>query len=523
MASTLKEKPAALDSATAADESHASSAEVVINASGHVQELERNFGLLSIIGVAVVTGNTWAALAGTITVAIYNGGAPGVIFEFIVVSVMYWFIGASIAELSSAVPSAGGVYHWASLTPAPRYQRICGWFAGWWNFLGWVFGVASLSSVLGNQLVSMYGLFRPEFVPQKWNAFVAYIIMTWLCCFFVLLGNKALPMSNIVGMALSLAGVFISIMVCAIMPSQTGAGYASSDFVWSDYENETGISSPGFVFLAGMLNGAFAVGTTDSVTHMAEEIPNPGRNIPKAIFFQCAIGFFTTLCFLIALFYSVTDLDEIYASVLPFPLAEFYRQATGSAGGALGLLIVIFLPCVSCTIACYLTSGRIYWAMARDEATPFSNIFGKINHTWHNPFNSTVLVGVLSTILGCIQVGSTTAFNAFVGSAVVLLTASYVAAILPHLMTRRSRLVPVSHSIQSFGRVELTIHPPGCAYIIVFIVIFCYPYSMPVTAQNMNYSSVLIGGSTIFIGIWYVIRGRRGYRGPQVLASMAST
>lgn len=40
--------------------------------------------------------------------AIYNGGPPGVIYEFIVVSVFYWLIAASIAELASAMPSAGG-------------------------------------------------------------------------------------------------------------------------------------------------------------------------------------------------------------------------------------------------------------------------------------------------------------------------------------------------------------------------------------------------------------------------------
>lgn len=37
-----------------------------VNASGHVQELDRNFSLLSITAVGIVTGNTWAALGGSI-------------------------------------------------------------------------------------------------------------------------------------------------------------------------------------------------------------------------------------------------------------------------------------------------------------------------------------------------------------------------------------------------------------------------------------------------------------------------
>jgi choline transport protein len=45
-----------------AEKPHAS--DVLVNASGHKQELERNFSLLSICAVAVTTGNTWIALGG---------------------------------------------------------------------------------------------------------------------------------------------------------------------------------------------------------------------------------------------------------------------------------------------------------------------------------------------------------------------------------------------------------------------------------------------------------------------------
>lgn len=49
----------------------------VVNASGHVQELQRNFNLVSLVGVAIVVGNVWPAIGGSILVAIFNGGPPG--------------------------------------------------------------------------------------------------------------------------------------------------------------------------------------------------------------------------------------------------------------------------------------------------------------------------------------------------------------------------------------------------------------------------------------------------------------
>ncbi len=116
----------------------------LVNASGHVQELDRNFNLLAAAGVGLVVGlsdphasqphcvnlrpgNVWPAVGGSILVAIFNGGPPGVIYEFITVSVFYWIVAASIAELASAIPSSGGVYHWASVTPGKRYGRIVGY------------------------------------------------------------------------------------------------------------------------------------------------------------------------------------------------------------------------------------------------------------------------------------------------------------------------------------------------------------------------------------------------------------
>lgn len=121
--------------------------------------------------------------------------------------------------------------------------------------------------------VSMYAAFHAGFVVQKWHIFVSYIICTWISCATVLFANKALPRLQTLGLIFIVAGVFISILVCAVMPHVNGTPYASNASVWREWENQTGYSSDGFVFLAGMLNGAYAVGTPDCVSHLAEEIP----------------------------------------------------------------------------------------------------------------------------------------------------------------------------------------------------------------------------------------------------------
>ena len=485
--------------------------EELINASGHRQEVQRNFSLISICAVSITTGNTWIAQGGSVTTALSNGGPAFVIYEFIAVSVCYWLVAASIAELASGMPSASGVYHWASIT-AGKYGRICGFFAGFWNFLAWTLGAASMASILGQQTVSMYALMHPGFVPQTWHSFVSFIICSWLCCCIVLFMNRILPLIGNMGGFFILAGVFVTIIVCAVMPHVNGFHYSSDTDVWATWTNKTRYTGqPGFVFVLGMLNGAYSVGNPDCSTHLAEEIPNPSRNIPKAVLAQMATGFLTGVLYMIAVFYSIHDIQAVYDSIYGFPLAEIYYQATGSRGGGLGLLIVAFIPTVVTCAGCYITAGRTLWTISRDRATPFSGWLSKVSSHMHNPFNATLTTGVLVTILACIYVGSTTAFNAFVGCYVQLSSLSYFAAIFPHLLTRRKTFTPGPFWM---GRVGFFVNTCASIYIPAFIVIFCFPYVMPVTAQNMNYASLMTGGLSLFVLVWWFIR-QGSYEGPK--------
>ncbi|KAL8798375.1 MAG: hypothetical protein Q9182_006716 [Xanthomendoza sp. 2 TL-2023] len=487
----------------------ASGLEVAVNVSGHKQELQRNFGLLSLCGLGITSGNVWIALGGAINVAIYNGGPPGIIYEFIAASVFYWIIAASIAELASSIPSAGGVYHWATITGG-RYGRACGWFAGWWNALAWLLGFASIVQIVAAQTVSMYAVMHDGFVTKQWHVFVTYIIITWISVFIVLFINRALPSIEMIGGFTVVAGVFISILVCAIMPHVNNQPYASNFSVWGDWQNQTGYSSSGFAFLAGMLNGAYAVGSVDLVTHLAEEVPH--RNLPKAILFQYIFGFFSGFFYLIAILYGITSFDDVLASSYLFPLAEIYRQAAGSKSGSVGLLFLAFLPTFISCIGCCVTASRVFWTLARDRATPFSHFFSNVNSNTHNPFRAIVFCGVFVTVLGCIYVGSKTAFQAFVGCFIILSTLSYVTAILPHLLSGRQHVVPGWFWMK--GVAGLIVHGISCAYIIVFIVIFCFPFALPTSAATMNYASLITGGLSLFVLLFWFVR-QSTYVGPR--------
>ena len=332
----------------------------------------------------------------------------------------------------------------------------------------------------------------------------------------MLFANRALPILNNFSLFLMLGGFLITVVVCAAMPGTGGRPpHASPAFVFENWIANIGYSSNGFVFLLGMLNGAYAIGTPDFVTHLAEEIPRPEINIPKAMAAQMIIGFATALCYAIAILFAIHDLKAVLSGSSILPLAEIYRQATGSRAGTVGLLAVILLPLICGSIDSYVTAGRILWALARDNATPFGTFLGRIDTRWRNPFNATIVCGCIGTMLGCIYVGSTTAFNAFLGSFVLLTTSSYLAVLLPHILSRRSNVMPGPFWMN--GVLGYTVHCMSCLYIAIFIVIFCFPYTLPVQASNMNYSCLIFGGLTILVSIIWIFKGRKGYSGPQAL------
>ncbi|GAB7352326.1 hypothetical protein MBLNU459_g2772t1 [Dothideomycetes sp. NU459] len=490
--------------------------EILVNVSGHVQELDRNFGFWSICAIAVVADNAWGAGAGALVTALYNGGAPGVLYGLIAATFFYVFIGASLAELASAIPSSSNVYHWASVTAGPRYGRVCSFYAGWWNCLAWVFGTASSSLFGANTIIAMYSLYHPDYQPQRWQIFIAFLAVTWIACSIVLFGQRVLPkIANLSG-AICMGGFFITCMVCLIMPSQTGHGYASSSTVWATWDNRTGYASNGFVFVAGMLNGAFTIGTPDAVCHLAEEVPEPRKNIPKGIAAQLTTGFFTSFVFYISVLYAVTSLDDVLATnIVSLPLAAMYQQATRSNAGTFGLLFIFLLDIIFTIPGAYITCGRTLWTLGRDDATPFSSWVGRISPRWRNQFNATLMCGCFVTLLGVIYIGSVAAFDAIIDVFCIFTTMSYLAAILPHILYRRQYVKPGPFWMS--GVIGYIVIGIASAYIIVWNVIFMFPYSYPTSAATMNYSSVISGGVTIFLTMWYLWKRKHGYIGPRVV------
>ncbi|KAF5002491.1 hypothetical protein FGRMN_316 [Fusarium graminum] len=488
----------------------------IINASGHTDQLTRQYGLVGLTGIAVTVNNAWVVLGSSISVSILSGGISGVIYGLIVAVFYYTFIGLSISELASSCPSSGGVYHWATIAAGPKWGRVTGFYAGWINFYGWMFGLASLVQVAANAGVQCYATLTPGFSPAAWQVYVAYLIVIWLSTFIVIFSNRLVPYTQKLGLFLVVAGGLVTIIIVAVMPKK----HASSEFVWNSFsENNLTGWNDGVAFMVGILNGAFTIGTLDAITHMAEETTNPKKDLPRAIFLYIAIGGVYALAFAVVLGYAISDLSVLQGNSNTFPLAGIYHQATGSSAATFALLFIILISALCCVTGTVLTNCRAYWTLARDEAVPFPRYFSKVSARLGTPVESTLFVAVVASGIGAIPLGSSVGFSNLTGSFIIITTVSYAIPIVSNLLSGRKRFVPGPFHLKKLGPL---INGFTLLLILIFDIFFCFPVGLPFDSTTMNYNSVILIGLCLLISVWWLVAASKHYPGPSLHGLHAS-
>ena len=168
-------------------------------------------------------------------------------------------------------------------------------------------------------------------------------------------------------------------------------------------------------------------------------------------------------------------------------------DATGSRPAT-----TIFLLIPTCLLfygsrGCQLTAARLMLALGRDRGLPRSKIFTRVRSG--EPIWGLVVSTVVPLLAGMVQLGSSAAFNALLGTAVILLQVSYSKSSCHsrHLVVDRSLLVIPVILILWGGRAQLDkSHPDrrsnlgrygtacnlvACFFVLQSIVIYCFPAS----------------------------------------------
>lgn len=144
---------------------------------------------------------------------------------------------------------------------------------------------------------------------------------------------------------------------------------------------------------------------------MAEEVARPEKMIPIAIMGTVAIGFVTSWFWSLAMFFSIQELQDLFSTSTGVPILALFYQAVANKAGAIALESLIMATGIGCLIASHTWQSRLCWSFARDNGLPWSKSLSKIHPTLNVPLRAHFVSCVLVAILGCLYLGSYTAFN----------------------------------------------------------------------------------------------------------------
>jgi amino acid transporter len=83
--------------------------------------------------------------------------------------------------------------------------------------------------------------------------------------------------------------------------------YSSTEFVFFEFHNETGISSVGYVALIGLLTISFSFSGYESGASLAEETKSASSSAPKGIVMACIMAAIVGFIYVIGLLYAMQE------------------------------------------------------------------------------------------------------------------------------------------------------------------------------------------------------------------------
>jgi basic amino acid/polyamine antiporter, APA family len=371
--------------------------------------------------------------AAAIIVSNVIGG--GILFTPPIVAAMvpdpWWFLGTWVAggalafagamayaELAALRPRAGGEYVYL----LAAFGRLLAFLTGWTSFVaGFAGAIAASAAVLAFYLGrfvpwasndAAYFVVPLPFVPLTVSPqTITAIIAIWLMAFVHLRGvGPGRVVSNVLA-ALKVSALLLFIVLGFALGtgSPQNLGQASAPIVPTTW-------------LFALIPVMFTYSGWNAAGYVAEEIRDPGRNVPKALAIGtlAVIGIYFFLNLLYLYVFPVGQLAAVQGSVLDV-IAE--RLLGNAAGNIMGVVSIISL--LASISAMTFAGPRVYYAMARDGL--FFQPAASVHPTYKTPALSIVAQSLWATVL--VLSGSASTLTTYTGFAVVLFAGLAVTAL----------------------------------------------------------------------------------------------
>lgn len=495
-----------------------------------------SFSIISILTGAVILYGHGLKFAGPI---INTVGWP-------VASLFTLFIAASMAELASAYPTAGGLYFWAFRLGG----RGWAWVTAWLNMVGQVaitagINIAAATYIIG-AVVRFAGLPEDQAVPLFGNIKNWYFIVTVMVLIMI-----PQVLINIYGIRLTarltnfsaywhMAGVAVIVLLILALGKhlnplsflmQSGGTVNPLDSTLVEVTpgnsvpgivfGEIKVASPlfalfpalkelysaapfGLVFMLGLLQAQWTYTGYDASAHVAEETMMARLNSAWGVFLSVAVSAVVGYILLLSLTLRIPNGDLAKTANDGYPVLYIaYENLPLLAGHAVAIIIGVAMWL--CGLASITSMARMWWAFARDDGMPGAGMLKQVHERFGVPVNATLITCALAVVT-CLY----SAAYAAIGS--ISTITLYLAYGIPIYLNWRNGLRGSGESTLgspppwNLGRWGRPINAVGLVWIGVLTVVFSLPPN-----ELVLWSLLLL---VVLLAVYWAVHAGRHFTGP---------
>ena len=446
-----------------------------------------------LFNIAAVLGPRWIAAAG------HNGSSS--ISLWVLAAVFFFVPGALVInELSSRFPHEGGLYVWSR----EAFGDFHGFIAGWTYWIYTVFYFPGL--LLASASMSAYIIGGRGIALAQDRTFLLVVSLAMLLVAVLL---------NIIGLNIGKwlqnaggVGTYVPLMMLAGIAAVVALHRGSAThFTLANMLPAWNWDTVNF-----WSQIAFAFTGLELVSAMSDEVHNPQRTLPRAVF---GAGALIALMYIVGTF---SVLALVPAAEIDPQSGVFHAITIGSVAmrlGFLGILAAILVTAgnaggVGSTVA---GVARVPFVVGIDRYLPAA--FGKIHPRWKTPYVSILVqAGISGGILLVSQVNETTrgAYQFLIDAAIILyfIPFLYMFAAVIKLARRKDRKNN-PHAVLVPGGVAGAWIAGGLGFLVVLLGIAVSLVPPGDSSDKLGFELKLVGGTlvSILLGLFLYWRGAR--------------
>jgi amino acid transporter len=342
---------------------------------GYTQQFLRGFGVFSNFALSF---SIISILTGAVTLFDYGlslGGPREMLLGWPLVTLGTLMVALSMAELCSALPTSGGMYHWSAELGGPTWA----WFTAWLNIVGLITAIAGIDYGCAEFLVPMLGL-----QSGPYSLFAVYGLLLLSQAVINLYSAALIVWLSDVSVVVHILGVVVLIGSLLIFaPKQAVA------FLWST-QNLSPVQAPYlWLFMLGLLQAQWTYTGFDASAHLAEETVDPRRHAPWGMVMSVLVSGIFGYLLILSLVLAIPNLAQVLhtsdASGHALPAVLTIVRLTLGVRAATAVLALTVLAMWFCGLGAITSVSRSLFALARDNGMPLSSIWSRVSSRLKTP------------------------------------------------------------------------------------------------------------------------------------------